>query len=150
MTIRRSALIELGVVVLLLWLVVYPIGIVLVQAADSEQSATAGGQLRNALEALRDVRTVGDVRGIGLLWAVEFVADKANKRTFPPETNFAGRVAEAARKRGLLVYPIQGCVDGIRGDHVLIAPPAVITEEQIVWSVGQLRAAVEVAASLLA
>jgi adenosylmethionine-8-amino-7-oxononanoate aminotransferase len=121
----------------------------LVKAADSEPDETAAGQLRNALETIRDVRTVGDVRGIGLLWGVEFVADKVSKQPFPTETNFAGRVTEAARKRGLLVYPIQGCVDGIAGDHVLIAPPAVITEEQIAWSVGQLRAAVEAAASSL-
>ena len=45
----------------------------------------------------------------------------------------------AALKRGLLVYPIQGCVDGVAGDHLLIAPPAVITAEQIDWAVGQLQ-----------
>jgi adenosylmethionine-8-amino-7-oxononanoate aminotransferase len=45
-------------------------------------------------------------------------------------------------KRGLLVYPMQGCVDGVSGDHLLLAPPAVITGEQIAWAADQLRAAV--------
>jgi hypothetical protein len=78
-----------------------------------------------------------------LLWGVEFIADKSSKLPFAPELNFAGRVAQAAGKRGLIVYPIQGCVDGLSGDHLLLAPPAIITEEQIVWAVQQLRAAVE-------
>ena len=114
----------------------------LVEAADSERTGSAGAKLAGALETLRDLKTVGDVRGIGLLHGVEFVADKASKRPFPPELNFAGRVAAAALKRGLLVYPMQGCVDGVSGDHLLIAPPAVITGEQIDWAVEQLRAAI--------
>jgi hypothetical protein len=115
----------------------------LVEAADSQRSDSTAATLRKALESLRDMRTVGDVRGIGLLWGVEFVADKVMKRPFAPELNFAGRVAQLAVKRGLLVYPMQGCADGVSGDHVLIAPPAVITAEQIDWAVEQLREAIE-------
>ncbi len=115
----------------------------LVQAADSDRQGSRATTLRHALEGLRDDKAVGDVRGIGLLWGVEFVADKATKRPFTPELNFAGRVAQAAVKRGLLVYPMQGCVDGVAGDHLLIAPPAVITIEQIDWAVGQLREAID-------
>lgn len=115
----------------------------LVQAADSERKGSTAAILRLALEGLREARAVGDVRGIGLLWGVEFVADKATKRPFAPELNFAGRVAQAAVKRGLLVYPMQGCVDGTAGDHVLIAPPAVITAEEIDWAVKRLREAIE-------
>jgi adenosylmethionine-8-amino-7-oxononanoate aminotransferase len=119
----------------------------LVQAADSESRGSTAATLRQALERLRDAKAVGDVRGIGLLWGVEFVADKTTKRPFAPELNFAGRVAQAAVNRGLLVYPMQGCVDGVSGDHVLIAPPAVITAEQIDWAVKQLREAIEEAAT---
>jgi len=115
----------------------------LVQAADSERPDSTAGMLRQALEGLREANAVGDVRGIGLLWGVEFVVDKATKRPFAPELNFAGRVAQAAVNRGLLVYPMQGCVDGVSGDHVLIAPPAVITGEQIDWAVKQLRESIE-------
>jgi len=114
----------------------------LVQAADSQRAGSAAAKLADALETLRDLRAVGDVRGIGLLRGVEFVADKASKRPFQPELNFAGRVAAAAMSRGLLVYPMQGCVDGVSGDHLLIAPPAVISGEQIKWALEQLKVAI--------
>jgi adenosylmethionine-8-amino-7-oxononanoate aminotransferase len=48
-------------------------------------------------------------------------------------------VAQACAKRGVLVYPMQGSLDGISGDHILIAPPAIITEPQIDWSIEQVR-----------
>jgi adenosylmethionine-8-amino-7-oxononanoate aminotransferase len=115
----------------------------LVVAADSGRNGSVGADLRQALESLRTLQSVGDVRGIGLLWGVEFVADRASKQPFPAQINFAGGVGQSAVKRGLLVYPMQGCVDGNAGDHLLIAPPAVITREQIVWAVDQLAAAIE-------
>jgi adenosylmethionine-8-amino-7-oxononanoate aminotransferase len=115
----------------------------LVQAADSERFGTPAAALAHELSTLTELDVVGDVRGTGLLWGVEFVSDKASKRPFPQDENFAGRVGQAAVKRGLLLYPMQGCVDGYAGDHLLIAPPAVITSEQITWSVEQLRAAIQ-------
>jgi adenosylmethionine-8-amino-7-oxononanoate aminotransferase len=120
----------------------------LVQAADSGRERTVGAALERSLSRLLDLKTVGDVRGIGLLRGVEFVSDKHSKRPFDPQTNFASRVTAAALKRGLLVYPIQGCVNGVAGDHLLIAPPAVITAEQIDWAVGQLAEAIGEAASI--
>jgi adenosylmethionine-8-amino-7-oxononanoate aminotransferase len=114
----------------------------LVEAADSSRPESPAASFKQALETLRSEPAVGDVRGIGLLWAVEFVADKTTKRPFPPAQNFAGRVAAAALKRGLLVYPMQGSVDGISGDHLLLAPPAVITKEQVTWAVDQLAASI--------
>jgi adenosylmethionine-8-amino-7-oxononanoate aminotransferase len=122
----------------------------LVQVADSDREQSAGAHLARALENLREVKTVGDVRGIGLLRGVEFVADQRSKRPFAAKENFAGVVAAASAKRGLLVYPMQGCVDGISGDHLLIAPPAVITEEQINGAVEQLQDAIHEASSDLA
>lgn len=118
-----------------------------VSAANSEAKTSAAGCLREALEQLRDCEAVGDVRGIGLLWGVEFVSDESTKQPFPSELNFAGRVGGAAMRRGLLVYPMQGCVDGIAGDHLLIAPPAIITREQLEWAREQLRASIEEAYS---
>jgi len=115
----------------------------LVQAADSGRERTAAAKLQRALSTLLDLETVGEVRGIGLLRGVEFVSDKHSKRPFAPELNFAGRVTTAALQRGLLVYPIQGCVDGVSGDHLLIAPPAVIAEDQIDWAVDQLKNSIE-------
>ncbi len=121
----------------------------LVEAADSNRAGSAAAQFKQALEGLRNEEAVGDVRGIGLLWAVEFVADKSSKRPFPAEQNFAGCVAASALKRGLLVYPMQGSVDGISGDHLLLAPPAIVTGEQSTWAVEQLHAAVREALALL-
>jgi adenosylmethionine-8-amino-7-oxononanoate aminotransferase len=114
----------------------------LVEAADSNRPGSPAHHFKQALETLRAEKSVGDVRGIGLLWAVEFVADKASKRPFPPGQSFAGLVGAAALKRGLLVYPMQGSVDGISGDHLLLAPPAIITSDQIAWSVDQLAASI--------
>jgi adenosylmethionine-8-amino-7-oxononanoate aminotransferase len=115
----------------------------LVQAADSQRADSPAQNLRKELDGLLDLPQVGDVRGIGLLLAVEFVADKKTKEPFPAERNFAARVGQLAAQRGLLVYPMQGSVDSLSGDHVLVAPPAVITEDQIHWAVGELKAAIE-------
>ncbi len=115
----------------------------LVQAADSGDRGTVAAKLEQSLSTLLDLKTVGDVRGIGLLRGVEFVSDKQSKTPFAPELNFAGKVGAAALKRGLLVYPMQGCVDGTSGDHLLIAPPAVITPDQIDWAVDQLKDSIE-------
>jgi adenosylmethionine-8-amino-7-oxononanoate aminotransferase len=77
-----------------------------------------------------------------LLWGIEFVADKSTKRPFQPTQGFSTQVAASALKRGLLVYPVQGSVDGTSGDHILLAPPAIITPEQVSWSVDQLASAI--------
>jgi adenosylmethionine-8-amino-7-oxononanoate aminotransferase len=119
----------------------------LIQAADSGRTETPGGKLRQALTSLTDLKAVGDVRGLGMLWGVEFVADRQSKQPFAPELNFAARVGTAAVNRGLLVYPMQGCVDGVSGDHLLIAPPAVITNEEIAEALGELREAIREAAA---
>lgn len=118
----------------------------LTDAADSSRPNSVAAKLASALSSLSNMDVVGDVRGIGLLWGVEFVADQASKQPFSPDLNFAGKVGQAALGRGLLVYPMQGCVDGTSGDHLLIAPPAIITDGEIEWSVSQLREAIQEAA----
>jgi len=119
----------------------------LVETADSETDGSIANTLRENLGRMLDLNAVGDVRGIGLLWAVEFVSNRATKAPFPAEANFCGRVAQSAIGRGLLVYPVQGCVDGDLGDHILIAPPAVISSDQIKWACEQLGAAIEEASA---
>ena len=115
----------------------------LVHAADSNHPGTAGQHMETALVRLLDLSVVGDVRGIGLLWGMEFVAEKTTKTPFFADLNFAGRVGDAAKNRGLLVYPMQGSVNGHSGDHLLLAPPAVITTKQIDTAVATLREAIE-------
>ena len=114
----------------------------LTPSANSEQLDTIAAKLHKSLNELRSLKTVGDIRGIGLLMGIELVQDKSSKQPFDPKQNFAGRVGQAAAQRGLLVYPMQGCVDGTQGDHLLIAPPAVITRDQIDWATAQLREAI--------
>jgi adenosylmethionine-8-amino-7-oxononanoate aminotransferase len=87
-------------------------------------------KLRTQLEPLLSHRNVGDVRGLGLLLGVEFVKDKATREPFAREENIAERVRQAALEENVLTYPSQGCVDGSRGDHVLLAPPFVLTDDE--------------------
>ena len=117
----------------------------LVARADS--AGAAGSAMATELKRLRSLASVGDVRGLGLLWGVEFVADKETKKPFDAALGFSQRVAEAAFRRGLLVYPMQGSVDGYSGDHLLLAPPAVITPEEITTAVTQLAESITEAAS---
>jgi len=115
----------------------------MVNAADSDHTGSIASQLKASLNSLRDLPSVGDVRGIGLLWAVEFVADKDSKTPYHAGQNFSGLVAQAATDRGLLVYPGQGCAGGDCGDHILLAPPAAISPDQVEWAVGQLAEAIQ-------
>lgn len=74
---------------------------------------------------------VGDIRGRGFFWGIEFVADRATKRPFDPALKIHARIKSAALEQGLLCYPMGGTVDGLQGDHVLIAPPYIVTEGQL-------------------
>jgi adenosylmethionine-8-amino-7-oxononanoate aminotransferase len=86
--------------------------------------------MRDALERLHKHRHVGDIRGLGLLLGVEFVKDKASREPFPKSDHIAERIRQAAAAEGVLTYPTQGCVDGHRGDHILLAPPFTISQEE--------------------
>ncbi|MGI3168798.1 aspartate aminotransferase family protein [Pseudooceanicola sp. C21-150M6] len=74
---------------------------------------------------------VGNIRGRGLFQAIEIVTDRDDKTPFPVERMMATMVFDACRDIGLLVYPGSGTADGIAGDHVLVAPPYTVTEDQI-------------------
>jgi adenosylmethionine-8-amino-7-oxononanoate aminotransferase len=95
-----------------------------------ERVTPAGQTLRNALAVLESHPHVGQVRGLGLLQGVEFVKDKAAREPFAKEAGIAEKIRQAALEKSVLVYPGQGCVDGVRGDHVLLAPPFVIKSEE--------------------
>ena len=106
----------------------------------------ASGQLRAALaESVGRHSCVGDVRGRGLLLAIELVVDRESKATFEPALRLSARVKAAAFERGLLVYPGAGTVDGVRGDHVLLAPPYNVTDAEIEVIVERLSLAVAAA-----
>ena len=99
-----------------------------------------GQQLHNRLDSHAHV---GDVRGRGLFWGIEFVADKARALPFPAKDNVAMKISELSLTTGyaMTVYPGAGTYDGIQGDHIIIAPAYVITKadvEHIVDTVSRL------------
>jgi len=88
---------------------------------------------------------VGDVRGRGLLQGVELVADRSGKAPFDPRLELNARVKAQAMARGLMVYPTGGTVDGIAGDHVLLAPPFIIDNALVDTIVERLGEAIDAA-----
>ncbi|MEX0347896.1 MAG: aspartate aminotransferase family protein [Paracoccaceae bacterium] len=88
-----------------------------------------GTQLDAALrDRLGQHPHVGDIRGRGLFRGVELVQDRANKTPFDPARGLAGKLKAAAMAEGLISYPMPGTRDGRQGDHVLLAPPFVMSE----------------------
>ncbi len=75
---------------------------------------------------------------------VEFVRNKQTKEPFPPEYQFGKRVFEEAFARGLIVYPGRGSVEGVAGDHLLLAPPFIINASQVDDFIGILDQAITV------
>lgn len=91
-----------------------------------ERVTPAEHQLHKALTVLENHPHVGQVRGMGLLQGVEFVKDKTTREPFAKEAGIVEKIRQAALEKNVLLYPGQGCVDGVRGDHVLLAPPFII------------------------
>ena len=96
-----------------------------------ERCAEMGRVLHRRLAALREQPFVGDVRGRGLLAGVEFVADPDTREPLPRTARLAETFTEAALDEGLVVWPNVGHADGRNGDLVMLAPPFVVTEDQI-------------------
>ncbi|MCU0595000.1 MAG: aminotransferase class III-fold pyridoxal phosphate-dependent enzyme [Desulfobacterota bacterium] len=95
------------------------------------RAAENGEYLGQRLKDLEAHSMVGDVRGRGLMWGLEFVQDKETKRTFDPARKLHLEVYEAGKKLGLILLPSGGCDRGHAGDMALIGPPLIITREQI-------------------
>ena len=90
-------------------------------------------------------RHVGDIRGRGLFQAIELVAERSDKRPFDPALRLHARIKAEAMARGLMVYPMGGTVDGRVGDHVLLAPPFIVTDGELDLIVERLAAALDAA-----
>jgi hypothetical protein len=125
-----------------------------VQRAIRDRDLLASVRVRG--EALkRELRTnlgqnphVGDIRGRGLLRGIELVADRETKEPFDPALQLHARVKAEAMARGLVCYPSGGSADGVRGDHVLLAPPFIVSENQIGEIVGRVGEAIDAALSV--
>ncbi|MCO6416826.1 aspartate aminotransferase family protein [Siccirubricoccus sp. KC 17139] len=97
-----------------------------------ENVRAMGARLKQRLtERFGNHRHIGDIRGRGLFWAVEFVQDRATKQVFDPALKLNERVKQEAFRRGLACYPMGGTIDGRHGDHAILAPPYIATPEQI-------------------
>ncbi|MCA8377305.1 aspartate aminotransferase family protein [Burkholderia cenocepacia] len=102
-----------------------------------------GEQLRASLREHYGTHPhVGDVRGRGLFVGVELVRDRDTKATFDPALKLHAAVKREAMQRGLMVYPMGGTIDGVHGDHILVAPPFVCTAQQIDTIVERLSGAI--------
>ncbi|WP_343726619.1 aspartate aminotransferase family protein [Burkholderia seminalis] len=102
-----------------------------------------GEQLRASLREHYGAHPhVGDVRGRGLFVGVELVRDRDTKATFDPALKLHAAVKREAMQRGLMVYPMGGTIDGVHGDHILVAPPFISTAQQIDTIVERLSGAI--------
>jgi adenosylmethionine-8-amino-7-oxononanoate aminotransferase len=86
---------------------------------------------------------VGDIRGRGLFIGLELVANRVGKTPFDPALRLHARVKAEAMARGLCVYPMGGTIDGRHGDHVLLAPPFIVTDDELDTLDARLRDAID-------
>jgi len=109
-----------------------------------ERSKFMGEKLQNALVArFGQHPNVGDIRGRGLFRGLELVEDRETKRPFDPTHGVAAKIKKAAFNAGLICYPMAGTRDGKNGDHVLLAPPFILNDDQIDEIVEKLWLAIE-------
>jgi adenosylmethionine-8-amino-7-oxononanoate aminotransferase len=109
-----------------------------------ERVKERGKQLEQRLtERFGNHRHIGDIRGRGLFWAIELVADRASRTSFDPALKLNQKIKAEAFANGLGCYPGGGTVDGVRGDHVLLAPPYIVSADEIDLIVDKLGTAVD-------
>ena len=109
-----------------------------------ENARAMGARLEAALqERFGNHAHVGDIRGRGLFWALEFVEDRASRRSFDPDRKVNETVKDAAMSAGVMIYPMGGTIDGKVGDHVIVAPAYTATAAEIDRIVERLGQAVD-------
>ncbi len=105
-----------------------------------------GGHLQRRMEErFANHHHVGDIRGRGLFRSVELVVDRDTKKPFAAQSKLHAQVKREAMARGLMVYPMGGNIDGVSGDHVLLAPPFIVNEGQVDVIVDRLGDAIDAA-----
>ena len=108
------------------------------------QVRTRGAQLMAALhDRFAAHAHIGDIRGRGLFVGVELVQDRASKSTFDPAKKLHARIKARAFANGLLCYPMGGTIDGLRGDHVLLAPPYIVSQAEVLALVQRLATSID-------
>ena len=112
-----------------------------------ENSKRMGDLLYEKLQRLYEHKIVGDIRGRGLLLAIEFVKNAKTKEPFPAAAGINQRILDAAISFGGIFYPGKGCADGVNGDHLMVMPPLVVTASEIEEVVAVLDKAIGVISS---
>jgi adenosylmethionine-8-amino-7-oxononanoate aminotransferase len=108
-----------------------------------------GRQLRGLLESrLGQHPLIGDIRGRGLFLGIEFVLNRETKTPFPAAAKLAQKLKAAAMAEGLMIYPASGCAGGVLGDHVLLAPPYIVSADEIDIIVARFEKAIDRALEL--
>jgi len=111
-----------------------------------ERVRAQGAGLRQRLEQAFGAHPhVGDIRGRGLFMGIELVQDRATKQTFDPALTLHARIKREAMAQGLMVYPMGGTIDGRHGDHVLLAPPFIISDDELDQLTQRLAGAIDAA-----
>ena len=100
-------------------------------------------QLFNCLKTQLEHPNIGDIRGRGLFIGIEIVKNIETKKPFDPNLKVAASIKNAAFEAGLICYPMSGTRDGKWGDHILLAPPFIINESEIIELVNKLSIAIE-------
>jgi len=108
-----------------------------------ERCAEMGEVLASHLVELLEYPVVGDVRGKGLMQAVEFVKDRRTREPFPRSEKFAERFTENAFNNGLILWSNVGHADGISGDLVMVAPPFIVSDEEIADFIKRFKKSLE-------
>ena len=86
---------------------------------------------------------IGDIRGRGLFRGLEIVQDRESKAPFDPNLKIAARLKKIALNHGLICYPMSGTIDGQLGDHILLDPPFILTEDHIGELIDKLAQSLE-------
>ncbi len=107
------------------------------------RAGVMGGKLQSMLEnKFGQHPNFGDIRGRGLFRGIELVEDRDTKTPFDPSRGLAAKIKKAAMAEGLICYPMSGTRDGRNGDHILLAPPFIIEDDQLVELVDKLDRAI--------
>ncbi|MFQ6777258.1 aspartate aminotransferase family protein [Cereibacter sphaeroides] len=116
-----------------------------IEGRDLLQAVRRQGARLEALlqERLGQHPHVGDIRGRGLFRGIELVADRETKEPFDPARKLHARIKAEAFAGGLICYPMGGTLDGVRGDHILLAPPFIISNAELDELVDKLSGALD-------
>ena len=88
---------------------------------------------------LGDRQFVGNIRGNGLFWGIEFVKDRSTRESLDPSLGFGPRYQLKVFEKGVAIYPGAGTVDGVKGDHVIVSPAYIVNETELEYVVDKMR-----------